>query len=60
MNSTHSVQETMKDAKFNILLKIILQVCILDRETETYKIVHATFAREVQTITTFLRINKTK
>lgn len=50
----------MKDAKFNILLKIILQVCILDRETETYKIVHATFAREVQTITTFLRINKTK
>lgn len=48
----------MKDTRIDILLKIILQVCILDRETKIFKIVHAIFAREVPSIMTLLRINK--
>lgn len=48
----------MKDIRIDISLKIILQVCILDRETKIFKIVHAIFAREVHSIMTLLRINK--
>ena len=45
----------MKDTRIDTLLKIILQLCILDRETKILKIVHATFAREVRSIMTLLR-----
>lgn len=45
----------MKDIRIDISLKMILQVCILDRETKIFKIVHAIFAREVHSIMTLVR-----
>lgn len=47
----------VKTTRIEILLNIIFQAFMLDRET---KIVHDTFAREAHTVKTSLRTNKTK
>lgn len=45
----------MKTTRIDILLNIIFQAFVLDRET---KIVHDTFAREAHTVNTLPRTNK--